>query len=199
MTVVLIIPFDWLHDSTPKDPPIRRELFVEKHTVMNLRCDSLSDDNAKVLIKFKKWLWFFKDKVEIYNVKKTLTDKPKSWFWYLWGDTHLFGYEKELLYEGTLRYGKCNGYGKLYNNGQLKYEGNFLNGDYDGCGKLYYDNQIIYNGMFKNCLYEGQGKLYKNGQLMHDGIFKNGDIETDEPNEELVMMVPLKDVDKKNM
>lgn len=44
----------------------------------------------------------------------------------------------------------------------------------DGYGVLYEDGQIVYKGSFKRNTFNGAGQLYCNGQLCFDGVFYNG-------------------------
>lgn len=61
----------------------------------------------------------------------------------------------------------------------IVYQGGFLDSlpfKYcrDGYGVLYEDGQVVYKGSFKRNTFNGAGQLYRNGQLCFDGVFYNG-------------------------
>ena len=59
-------------------------------------------------------------------------------------------------YEGEIKNGSKNGYGKLYNaNGNLEYEGEFKNDMKNGKGVLYDDGgNVVYEGEWSNDNYK---------------------------------------------
>ena len=102
-------------------------------------------------------------------------------------------------YEGELKDGKKEGYGKFiwtngeyyigqwvnderegkgilyYNNNKIKYEGEFKKNEFNGYGKYYLENKEYYIGYFKNNEYNGKG-VYYNGkkEIIYDGEYANG-------------------------
>ena len=78
-------------------------------------------------------------------------------------------------YEGDIVFNKMHGYGKLYNNNNIKYIGNYKNQYKHGYGKSYFtNNNIQYKGMWKNELSDGYGtSYYKNGTCAYKGQFVN--------------------------
>ena len=70
---------------------------------------------------------------------------------------------------------KFCGKGKLYNKNtnEIVYEGDLINGTCEGKGKYIFENGDYYIGQFKNGLREGLGKqYYKNKQIQYDGMWK---------------------------
>ena len=70
---------------------------------------------------------------------------------------------------------KFCGKGKLYNKNtdEIVYEGDLINGICEGKGKYIFENGDYYIGQFKNGLRDGLGKqYYKNKQLQYDGMWK---------------------------
>lgn len=68
---------------------------------------------------------------------------------------------------------------KMYKGSRLIYEGGMKNGKYNGYGKEYsWDTGILtYEGEFKNDSYHGKGTLYnENGEIVHKGEFRGGDV-----------------------
>lgn len=58
-------------------------------------------------------------------------------------------YENGNMYEGYLKNGKRNGYGKFYFNHGGEYEGNWVENKMQGQGILYYPSgKIAYEGQF---------------------------------------------------
>lgn len=92
------------------------------------------------------------------------------------------GYKKvysdngSLLYEGTLKGGKFDGYGALYNNGNKVYEGFWNEGEMNGYGTLYNPNgNIKYQGGIRDGNANSWGTYYNdNGTISYQGDFKYG-------------------------
>lgn len=79
---------------------------------------------------------------------------------------------------GQFRNGEPNGKIKCYNMGHLQYDGEMKDGKYDGFGKLYYMDGITleYEGHFKNDEYHGEGTYYsESGEVVYSGDWKYGD------------------------
>ena len=67
----------------------------------------------------------------------------------------------ELIFEGKLKNGKWNGFGKKYFDSQLIFEGKIKNGKWNGFGKMYYNCKSIFEGIFLNGKeWEGKGTIY---------------------------------------
>ena len=77
-------------------------------------------------------------------------------------------------YEGNIKEGKREGFGKyFYSNGEI-YEGQFKNNLKNGKGKYLFFNKDIYEGDYKNGIIHGKGKyLYVEGDS-YEGEYKNG-------------------------
>ena len=91
------------------------------------------------------------------------------------------GYRKVLdgngqtIYEGNLKNGKPDGYGKLYTNGKTVYEGDWTNGTIDGFGRLFdAQGREKYTGVTEMGTPHGFGSYFENGQILHQGEFING-------------------------
>ncbi|KOA20631.1 MORN repeat protein [Clostridium homopropionicum DSM 5847] len=85
----------------------------------------------------------------------------------------------KLTYEGEIKNGKPNGFGKsYYENGNVNYEGEWKDGLYDGVGTIYYeDGKINYKGQLKNGNANGTGKYYNEaGELELQGVFKDNEL-----------------------
>lgn len=81
-------------------------------------------------------------------------------------------------YEGLFKNGVYEGFGKLYEKGNLIYSGEFLNGMFEGQGDMF-DSQtglIRYSGGFKASLFDGTGTLFntKSGAIEYEGRFTAG-------------------------
>ena len=75
-------------------------------------------------------------------------------------------YTNEIIYEGELIDGKCDGNGKyIFDTGDF-YVGEFKNGLREGNGTLYYKNKKMqYKGKWKNDKRNGSGRYYyENGE-----------------------------------
>ena len=89
-----------------------------------------------------------------------------------------FNYEKEIYYIGQWKNDKKNGKGILYLlNSQKKreiiYEGEFLDDKKEGKGKIFYKNGEYYIGSWVNDIRHGEGKLYfKDNTIKFDGKFE---------------------------
>jgi flagellin-like hook-associated protein FlgL len=92
------------------------------------------------------------------------------------------GYKKiyddngDLIYDGYLKDGKFDGYGRLYDKNKIIYEGDWSNGLYNGYGTVY-DNsgKKVYQGDIKNGTPHGWGTVYgTNGKVMYQGGLENG-------------------------
>lgn len=93
------------------------------------------------------------------------------------GKAHLINREKVLIYDGMIGNGKCNGYGKQYDDkGRLRYAGDFEEDLYEGQGTLYDVNgNKVYEGQFTGNFFEGKGKLFdQSGKLKYSGEFSQG-------------------------
>lgn len=93
------------------------------------------------------------------------------------GKANLINREKVLIYEGVVANGKCNGYGKLYDDkGRLVYVGEFKEDTYEGQGMLYdTEGHKIYEGQFKGNFFEGTGKGFDTaGRLTYSGEYVQG-------------------------
>ena len=111
----------------------------------------------------------------------------------------------EIIYEGELIDGKCDGKGKYifetgdyyvglfknglregkgiqyYKNNKIQYEGMWKEDKRNGSGKYYYENEDYFIGFWKNNEKVGKGELYdKNGELIKLGDVT--DIITEEKN-----------------
>ena len=77
-------------------------------------------------------------------------------------------------YEGELKDGKREGFGKyIYSTGDI-YEGEFKNGYKDGKGKYTYCNKDVYEGDYKEGKIHGKGKYtYVEGDI-YEGEYFNG-------------------------
>lgn len=90
------------------------------------------------------------------------------------GEGILFDDNDNVVYEGSFKNNKYNGYGKYYENEILKYEGNFYNNMFHGDGKYYYEKGIVYKGTFLNNIKTNIGQLLnKNNKIFLSGYWKN--------------------------
>ncbi|HWP97639.1 MAG TPA: hypothetical protein VN426_12405 [Syntrophomonadaceae bacterium] len=81
-----------------------------------------------------------------------------------------------VAYDGDMKDGKPEGYGRAYYKDGRIFEGEWKNGQYDGEGRQYYDNlNLWYAGGFKNGKREGFGKsYYEDGTPAFEGEWKDG-------------------------
>ena len=77
-------------------------------------------------------------------------------------------------YEGDIKEGKREGYGKYYYSTGDIYEGEFKNNLKNGKGKYIYCNKDIYEGDYKNGKIHGNGKYIYNEGDSYEGEYKNG-------------------------
>jgi internalin A len=86
---------------------------------------------------------------------------------------------KQVTYEGSFLNGLRNGFGKLYEDGNLVYEGEFALSLFEGKGKKYYPNgKLNYEGDFSKGFMHGHGKLYReDGTLWYVAQFTNETIQ----------------------
>lgn len=93
------------------------------------------------------------------------------------GDVKIKAKEGYIAYEGHVKGGYANGYGRLYTkDGTLAYEGDFVENRYEGNGILYYPSGAIqYKGTFLDNSFEGEGIFYsESGVKLYEGSFVNG-------------------------
>ncbi len=93
------------------------------------------------------------------------------------GKAHLINREKVLVFDGMIANGKCNGYGKQFDDkGHLRYAGDFQEDLYEGQGILYGETgNKYYEGQFTGNFFEGKGKLFdERGRLQYSGEFAQG-------------------------
>ena len=83
-------------------------------------------------------------------------------------------YTNEIIYEGDLINGKCDGNGKyVFKTGDF-YIGQFKNGLREGKGTQYYKNEKIqYKGNWKNDMRNGSGKYYYENGDYFIGFWKD--------------------------
>ena len=79
-----------------------------------------------------------------------------------------------IAFQGKIKGGKQNGFGKFYFDDGSYYEGNFLNNEFSGNGLMYYADNSKYVGEFKNEYFEGMGKFYYPNGDRFEGVYKKG-------------------------
>ena len=89
--------------------------------------------------------------------------------------TNLYDYDNNE-YNGLMKYGKRNGYGKLsLVNDNMVYVGNFKNDLRDGKGNFSSNNnKFLYDGDWKDDKYDGKGSLLSEVSGKYVGDFKEG-------------------------
>lgn len=93
------------------------------------------------------------------------------------GEVKIKAGDGHIAYEGYVKGGYANGYGRLFDKtGTLLYEGDFVENKYEGQGTLYYPSGAIeYKGEFKDNQYSGTGSLYsEGGVVIYEGSFLHG-------------------------
>jgi flagellin-like hook-associated protein FlgL len=92
------------------------------------------------------------------------------------GYKKVYDNKSNLVYEGNLKNGVPDGYGKIYDKKKVVYEGDFSMGTYNGYGTLYGNNgKILYQGDIKNGTPDGYGTVYEtNGKMIYQGGLKDG-------------------------
>lgn len=81
-----------------------------------------------------------------------------------------------VAYDGEMKDGKPEGYGRAYYKDGRIYEGNWKDGQYHGQGCQYYPNlQLWYEGEYNNGKREGFGRAYfEDGKFSFEGQWKDG-------------------------
>lgn len=81
-----------------------------------------------------------------------------------------------VAYDGEMKDGKPNGFGRAYYQDGRIYEGEWLDAQPHGQGKLYYGNlNLWYEGEWKNGKREGLGtSYYEDGKPAFAGEWKDG-------------------------
>ena len=75
-------------------------------------------------------------------------------------------------YEGEMKGGNFNGYGRFIFNNKRKYEGEFINNKMEGYGILYLPGNKTFIGHFKDDLQDGFGVFYTNKKI-YIGFWQN--------------------------
>jgi flagellin len=112
-----------------------------------------------------------KYKIDIPEYDTSLLESYKNYS----GDIKIFDNNNNVFFEGSLKNGNFDGFGKLYENGQLKYSGTWTAGSINGYGTLFDENgNTEYEGYTNNGVLDGYGKYYENGNITFAGFFKDG-------------------------